>query len=147
MVTQEKLNRLFWHSRRGMLELDLLLVPFVQEHYAQIDEADQKRYDDLIKEEDFKPKSKSDTQCSPHLNIEAGSCVRLVILIELVKAYNKDAPSRYKIKLHKNYRMINPLKYKLYLIDPLKKRICDKCTSQKCWSTLEFTKNMEIFGN
>ncbi len=24
-------HRIFWHSRRGMLELDLLLVPFVQD--------------------------------------------------------------------------------------------------------------------
>ena len=52
MVSQEKLNRLFWHSRRGMLELDLLLVPFVQEHYVLIDKADQDRYDTLITEED-----------------------------------------------------------------------------------------------
>jgi len=52
MVSQEKLNRLFWHSRRGMLELDLLLVPFVQEHYTQIDEVNQNRYDALITEED-----------------------------------------------------------------------------------------------
>ena len=29
MVEQVELNRLFWHSRRGMLELDVLLVPFV----------------------------------------------------------------------------------------------------------------------
>ncbi|BCE02598.1 succinate dehydrogenase assembly factor 2 [Marinicellulosiphila megalodicopiae] len=52
MVAQEKLNKLFWHSRRGMLELDLLLVPFVQEHYAHIDEINQARYDALITEED-----------------------------------------------------------------------------------------------
>ncbi|WP_178102777.1 succinate dehydrogenase assembly factor 2, partial [Pseudomonas sp. DE0010] len=26
-----ELNRLYWHSRRGMLELDVLLVPFVKE--------------------------------------------------------------------------------------------------------------------
>jgi len=52
MVDQEKLNRLFWHSRRGMLELDLLLVPFVQEHYINIDSINQQRYDTLITEED-----------------------------------------------------------------------------------------------
>lgn len=30
MVEQTELNRLFWHSRRGMLELDVLLVPFTR---------------------------------------------------------------------------------------------------------------------
>ena len=40
MVEQTELNRLFWHSRRGMLELDVLLVPFTQEVYATLNEAD-----------------------------------------------------------------------------------------------------------
>lgn len=52
MVTQEKLNKLFWHSRRGMLELDLILVPFVREHYSNLDEINQKRYDQLLTCED-----------------------------------------------------------------------------------------------
>ena len=34
MVDDIELNRLFWHSRRGMLELDVLLVPFVREVFA-----------------------------------------------------------------------------------------------------------------
>ena len=29
MVEQTELNRLFWHSRRGMLELDVLLARLV----------------------------------------------------------------------------------------------------------------------
>jgi len=48
----EELNRLFWHSRRGMLELDLLLVPFVREAYPRLDEADQARYRTLLGCED-----------------------------------------------------------------------------------------------
>lgn len=52
MPSQEKLNRLFWHSRRGMLELDLLLVPFVQEVYPTLDDADQQRYEDFLAGED-----------------------------------------------------------------------------------------------
>ena len=52
MVDQEKLNRLFWHSRRGMLELDLILVPFVQNIYATLDEQHQALYDRLIECED-----------------------------------------------------------------------------------------------
>ena len=52
MVSQEKLNRLFWHSRRGMLELDLILVPFVQNHYVNLSEQDQAIYDRFITCED-----------------------------------------------------------------------------------------------
>ena len=33
-------NRLIWASRRGMLELDLMLQPFVEQHYDQLDQTD-----------------------------------------------------------------------------------------------------------
>ena len=46
------LNRLYWHSRRGMLELDLILMPFVQKHFPQLDEADKDRYVQLLASED-----------------------------------------------------------------------------------------------
>ena len=52
MVEQTELNRLFWHSRRGMLELDVLLVPFVQEVYPSLDAEDQARYRKLLECED-----------------------------------------------------------------------------------------------
>lgn len=52
MVEQSELNRLFWQSRRGMLELDVLLVPFTQEVYPQLDEENQKRYLKLLNCED-----------------------------------------------------------------------------------------------
>lgn len=52
MVDQTELNRLFWHSRRGMLELDVLLVPFAQEVYAGLDAEDQRRYRKLLACED-----------------------------------------------------------------------------------------------
>ncbi|MBB3104413.1 succinate dehydrogenase assembly factor 2 [Azomonas macrocytogenes] len=52
MTDQTELNRLFWHSRRGMLELDVLLVPFVQEVYATLDPEDQRRYCKLLECED-----------------------------------------------------------------------------------------------
>jgi len=48
----EELNRLFWHSRRGMLELDLLLVPFVREAYVKLSQEDQARYRKLLACED-----------------------------------------------------------------------------------------------
>lgn len=52
MSVQEKQNRLFWHSRRGMRELDLLLVPFVQDAFPHLSEADQLLYEAFLKMED-----------------------------------------------------------------------------------------------
>lgn len=52
MSTDAEFNRLFWHSRRGMLELDRLLVPFLQEAYKDLDEQDQARYVKLLACED-----------------------------------------------------------------------------------------------
>jgi antitoxin CptB len=45
-------NRLCWHSRRGMLELDLVLGPFVRQHYPILSAADQARYKRLLRCED-----------------------------------------------------------------------------------------------
>ncbi|MCG8293934.1 succinate dehydrogenase assembly factor 2 [Pseudomonas entomophila] len=52
MVEQTELNRLFWHSRRGMLELDVLLVPFTQEVYSSLSEDDRALYRRLLTCED-----------------------------------------------------------------------------------------------
>ena len=52
MVEQTELNLLFWHSRRGMLELDVLLVPFTQEVYPTLNEADRELYVRLLSCED-----------------------------------------------------------------------------------------------
>ena len=45
-------QRIFWHSRRGMLELDLLLVPFVQDAFDDLPIDDQILYRDLLALED-----------------------------------------------------------------------------------------------
>ncbi|MDN6318543.1 MAG: succinate dehydrogenase assembly factor 2 [Marinobacter sp.] len=45
-------NRLWWHSRRGMLELDVLLIPFLEEVYQELDTEDQDRYEKLLTCED-----------------------------------------------------------------------------------------------
>lgn len=46
------LHRLRWASRRGMLELDLILLPFVENVYSTISEADQALFDLLLDGED-----------------------------------------------------------------------------------------------
>ncbi|MDM3869834.1 succinate dehydrogenase assembly factor 2 [Porticoccus sp. W117] len=45
-------NRLFWGSRRGMLELDLILLPFVEQIYPTLETEDQERYHQLLEEQD-----------------------------------------------------------------------------------------------
>ena len=45
-------NRLMWASRRGMLELDLILQPFVENTYDSISEHDQLRFEALLERED-----------------------------------------------------------------------------------------------
>lgn len=45
-------NRVRWHSRRGMLELDVLLVPFAEQAFPQLSAADQACYIELLESED-----------------------------------------------------------------------------------------------
>ncbi|RLQ21569.1 succinate dehydrogenase assembly factor 2 family protein [Seongchinamella sediminis] len=52
MVSDEELNRMRWAARRGMLELDLVLEPFVQACYRDLDEADRARFQELMLCED-----------------------------------------------------------------------------------------------
>jgi antitoxin CptB len=51
-MSDTEMNRLFWHSRRGMLELDVLLVPFLKEAYPSLSPEDQARYRKLLECED-----------------------------------------------------------------------------------------------
>mgnify|MGYP001102959532 FL=1 len=52
MSDNAEFNRLWWHSRRGMLELDLLLLPFLEKSYRDLPAEDQARYEKLITCED-----------------------------------------------------------------------------------------------
>lgn len=45
-------KRLQWQCRRGMLELDLLLEPFLDEVFLSLDEADRQRFYRLLECED-----------------------------------------------------------------------------------------------
>ena len=45
-------NRLLWASRRGMLELDLWLLPFVEKIYPELPQDDKERYHALLECED-----------------------------------------------------------------------------------------------
>ena len=45
-------KRLYWHSRRGMWELDLLLIPFLEKRFDSLSKEDRLVYQRLIAEED-----------------------------------------------------------------------------------------------
>ena len=48
MISNEEINRMRWAARRGMLELDLVLEPFVNVCYAALDEQDRERFQQLM---------------------------------------------------------------------------------------------------
>ena len=52
MTSEIEFKKLCWHSRRGMLELDLMLEPFVKQRFAQLQAQDQERYRRLLECED-----------------------------------------------------------------------------------------------
>ena len=45
-------NRLSWAARRGMLELDLLLQPFVENEYEKLNQEDKMRFEVLLEKDD-----------------------------------------------------------------------------------------------
>lgn len=52
MIAQEELNRMRWAARRGMLELDLVLEPFVTTCYARLGATDRSTFQRLMQCED-----------------------------------------------------------------------------------------------
>ena len=52
MIDGEEINRMRWAARRGMLELDLVLEPFVSQRYAELDAASRGAFQRLMVCED-----------------------------------------------------------------------------------------------
>ncbi|WP_330925913.1 succinate dehydrogenase assembly factor 2 [Candidatus Sororendozoicomonas aggregata] len=52
MTSEDAFRRLQWHSRRGMLELDVLLLPFTNNCFKALPEEAQKVYTRLLACED-----------------------------------------------------------------------------------------------
>ncbi|EGW53148.1 succinate dehydrogenase assembly factor 2 [Candidatus Endoriftia persephone] len=52
MDDSAEFNRLRWQCRRGMLELDLLLMGFLDQHYRQLDQAQLDGFDRLLRHPD-----------------------------------------------------------------------------------------------
>jgi len=51
-ILDEEINRMRWASRRGMLELDLVLEPFVMARYSALGAGDRARFQRLLRCED-----------------------------------------------------------------------------------------------
>lgn len=86
----------------------------------------------------------NDKVCAPGAKFTAGSCIKLDVLVEMVKAYNKENPND-EIKLHSTHDTINPSQYKKYLLKELDKRLKNECTTQKCWTEQDFVNKMKEF--
>jgi antitoxin CptB len=52
VYTEGDIRRLTWQSRRGMWELDLLFVPFMEDAFRDLDLEDQERFVRLLDCED-----------------------------------------------------------------------------------------------
>lgn len=52
MMSDTELNRMRWAARRGMLELDLVLGPFVEERYSSLSAPDKALFQRLMLCED-----------------------------------------------------------------------------------------------
>ena len=53
MDSPTHLKHIYWRSRRGMLELELKLVPFVRDHYDALPASEQTTYENMLEEEDW----------------------------------------------------------------------------------------------
>jgi antitoxin CptB len=47
-MTVKNLERVRWRSRRGLLELDIVLGRFIEQEYAQLDEAGRRAFEALL---------------------------------------------------------------------------------------------------
>lgn len=97
---------------------------------------------DSVNTSEVCPKNENDKKCAPGVSFEAGSCVTLQLLVEMVNAYNKDA-GESAIKTYPKLDTLNPKKYKKYLLSEFSKRMGDKCDSQKCWTEQKFVDQMK----
>lgn len=82
MVQDAEINRLLWQGRRGMLELDLILKPFLEQFYKTLGDDDRALYERLLENEDqdlfkwFLGKEQPEDEGLRHIVDVIISCVR-----------------------------------------------------------------------
>ncbi|MCW8879543.1 MAG: succinate dehydrogenase assembly factor 2 [Kangiellaceae bacterium] len=50
--SQLKIKKLQWQCRRGMLELDVILIPFLDKHFSSLDLQSQAQFEELLTQPD-----------------------------------------------------------------------------------------------
>ncbi|WP_251357936.1 succinate dehydrogenase assembly factor 2 [Kangiella sp. TOML190] len=50
--SQDNYKALLWASRRGMLELDVILTPYLEQHYAAMSASEIKLFSDYLQQDD-----------------------------------------------------------------------------------------------
>ena len=45
-------NRILWRAHRGMLELDLFLIPFVEKNWQSLSDSDKQQFENLLQATD-----------------------------------------------------------------------------------------------
>lgn len=96
-----------------------------------------------ISTDKIKTKKFDEQRCAPGKPFEAGSCIVLPVLVEMVKAYNKS--HKDKIKLSCRSEVLKPKRYKKYLLREIKDRFKNVCDGQLCWTQQDFIKHMDDF--
>ncbi len=81
-----RFNRVVWQSRRGMLELDLVLEPFVKNQYSRLDAPMQTLYNRLLTCQDQE-------LFNWFLKKEPASDAELAKMVEMILDYKKSAMS------------------------------------------------------
>lgn len=82
MTQDEDFNRMRWASRRGLLELDLLLAPFVEAKYAQLSDVLKAQFQQLVTGED-------QDIMNWLMGREPVSDTALVAIVAEIRAYNQ----------------------------------------------------------
>lgn len=99
---------------------------------------------DVLKSSEINPTNEKDYKCAPGKIFEDGSCISLNSLIKMAEAYNSDKVNETtKIKLDKTVEVVNPKKYKRYLIQQFNKRLNKVTDSQKGWLEQDFMKYLK----
>ena len=82
-LTRAEHNRVIWHSRRGMLELDLVLEPFVKQAYVHLDSSARELYRRLLSCED-------QDLFNWFLQKEQASDAELAAMVSQILTFNKE---------------------------------------------------------
>jgi Ulp1 protease family, C-terminal catalytic domain len=95
-----------------------------------------------VKSSEIKPQNEKDYRCAPSKIFEDGSCIPLYLLVEMAQAYNEMNKDNL-IKICSTVEVLNPKKYKRYLVKQFKKRLDKLCDNQTCWIKQPFMEKLK----